>query len=253
MKLFHLIFILLVSLTSFKVSSQIIIGETTEPLKSDIRKQKKENLPLNQELDGSTEIYFSSSWSESYRKLVENGSLYGLPLYKRADEKNLSTWSYSLGFRNFVSKKILFEGGISYMKNGESYQYKESDSSFNYQSTYSYIGMPVKAYYFFGKDIRFFVGGGLIPQMFVQYRQEQQWENKVNTKSTATIKSTNDFNSFVMSAAANVGIQLKYSKFWSIFVMPEYRWQLNTSLSKTADYKHYARVFSVGFGLVYRF
>lgn len=252
MKLFYQVCLFCFTLTSFNLNSQIIIGETPQPAKSDTTSQLKKKLKTKKEKDGSTEIYFSSTWSKSNRSLVENGTLYGAPLNKRADEKSLATWSYSVGFRNYITKHVLFEGGISYLKNGESYEFKGVDSSFNYQSTYSYIGMPVKAFYYLGKDIRFFAGGGLIPQMFVNYRQDQQWENSVHKKSTATIKTTSDFNSFVISASANVGIQLKYSKSWSLFVMPEYRWQLNSSLMKIADYRHYARVFSVNFGFVYQ-
>ena len=252
MKIFNHTCLFLISLISFNLNSKITIGETPEPAKTDTSVKSKINFKSKREKDGYTELVFSSIWNNSNRKLVENGDLYGSPLLKRADEKSQTSWGYGFGFRSYIKKNIAFESGLSYLKNGESYKFTGADSTYTYQTTYSYIAMPLKFLYTYGENIRFLAGGGITPQMFVKYRQDQQWENYKHEKSNATIKSTTDFNTFALSAVINCGVQLKYSPSWSIFVMPEYRWQLNSSLSKIDSYKHYARVFSLNFGLVYQ-
>ncbi len=248
MKIFNHTCLFFITFISFNLNSQILIGEPTEPVKKDSVKKIKQKITK----DGSSELVFSTSWNYCNRKLIENGDLYGSPLKLRADEKSLATWNYSFGFRSYFMKNFAFESGLTYMKNGESYQFEGSDSTFNYQTTYSYIAMPLKILYSKGEKFRFLAGGGIIPQMFLNYRQEQQWENNKHEKSTASIKSTTDFNTFILSASINTGIQLNLSPSWSIYFMPEYRWQLNTSLGKIDSYKHYAKVFSLNFGLVYQ-
>lgn len=251
MKIFYRTCLFFLTLISFNIHSQIIIGETPD-VKKDTLIKLKNNISPKREIDGSTEIFFGPGWSKSYRKLIVNEGLYEAPLGNRADEINYSTWSYNLGFRNYMSKHLAFEGGISFLKNGESYQFEGLDSTFNYQSTYSYTAMPLKMVYCYGNEIRFIGGGGIIPQLFYQYRQEQQWTNQLNESGKASIKTKDGYNTFVVSAVVSAGIQIRYSTSWSIYVIPEYRWQLNSSYLVTDSYKHYARVFGINFGFAYQ-
>ena len=251
MKIFYRTSLFFLTFLSFNIHSQITIGQSTESKKDTIIKLKND-IKHKREMDGSTEIFFGPDWSKSYRKLIENSGLYGDPLGLRADEISYNTWSYNLGFRNYFTKHFAFEGGISFLKNGESYKFKGSDSTYNYQTTYSYIAMPLKMLYCHGDDIRFIGGAGIIPQMFYQYRQEQQWTTSLNESKTASIKTKNDYNSFVLSAVVSAGIQIRYSTSWSIYIIPEYRWQLNSSYIVTDSYKHYARTFGINFGFVYQ-
>ncbi len=252
MKIFYCTSLFCLSLISFNTYSQFEIGGEPEPKISDTLIKIKNDIEPKRELVGSTEVFLGSTWSKSNRILKENGELYGKPLGKREDEKSLTTWSYSMGFRNYLYKHVAMEGGISLIKNGESYQFKDTDTTFNYQTTYSYIAMPVKLYYVLGDEIRLLVGGGIIPQMFNQFRQDQQWTGTHVEKGDSTFKTKSNYNSFVVSACLNASLQIRYSKSWSIYITPEYRWQLNSSYIKIDNYVHYARVFGLNFGFVYQ-
>lgn len=251
MKIFYHTCLFCLTLISFNIHSQIAIGENTEPKKDTLIKLKNDIKP-KREIDGSTEVFGGSIWSKSNRKLVENGDVFGDSLGKRADEQSLTTWSYVLGFRNYLTRNFAIEGGIGLMKNGESYHFEGADSTFDYQTTYTYIAMPLKFNYCYGNEIRFMSGIGVIPAMFTKYRQAQQWENNVNEKGDIKINNKSGYNSFIISGCLNAGIQLKYSPSWSIYVIPEYRFQLNSSYTKIDSYKHYSRAYGINFGFVYQ-
>lgn len=252
MKIFYHTCLIFVTLTSFNSFSQLEIGASPENKKSDTLIKLKNDIEGKRELEGSTEIFIGSNCSSSFRYLTENGAIFGKPLGTRSDEKSLTTWSYSLGFRNYLHKHVALEGGVSYIKNGESYQLKNKDTAMNYQTTYSYIAMPIRLYYSMGDQIRFLIGGGIIPQMFNGYRQDQQWTNHKGETGTTTIKTKNNYNSFVLSACLDASLQIRYSKSFSIFITPEYRWQLNSTYLNIDNYIHKARAFGVNFGFVYQ-
>jgi hypothetical protein len=254
MKIFYHTSIFFLSLISFNLNSQILIGEEPVEVKKDsARIRLKDEITPKRDLLGSTEAVFSSTWSKSNRKLIENGDKYGKPLGLRADETSLDTWSYSLEFRHYATKHFAFQAGISYMRNGESYAFKDTDTSYNYTSTYTYTAMPIRLMYYHGDEIRFFGGVGFIPAMFNKYSTTENWKDSKGIETSASSSTKNGFNTVLFSATIHAGIQLKYSKSWSIFCLPEYRWQLNSTFLKQAAFQHYARAFSINFGLVYQF
>ena len=254
MKIFYHTCIFYITFISFNLNSQILVGDSPEVVKEDTVKIKlKDEIEPKRDLLGSTELLFTSTWSRSNRSLIENGELYGKPLGIRVDEKYLNTWSYSLEVRRYATKNIALQAGIGLMKNGESYDYTDKDTSYNYTSTYSYIAMPIRIMYYHGDEIRFLGGIGITPAMFNKYAKEENWKDSKGTETSAKFSTISGYNSFLLNATIHAGIQIKYSKSWSIFCMPEYRWQLNTSSLKQDPYNHYARVFSVNFGLVYQF
>ena len=169
---------------------------------------------------------------------------------KRANEIGLNTWSFGLGFQNEFAKHFMWDGGISFMRNGESYSFLGTDTAYSYQTTYSYITMPLRVNYVYGKDFKFYAGAGLIPQMFMGYKQERQWTRADNSDETETIKSKNGYNSFVISAVMNVGMMVNFNNGWSLLVSPEARFQLNSSYMKQDAYIHKGRAYGVTFGLV---
>lgn len=213
-----------------------------------LKKTKKER----KNIDGSTEVFLLNSWSNSTRVIEQNNSVFSKSLGKLTDEKSLKIWSFGLGFRNYLSKHFVFEGGISLLRNGESYAYQQSDSSFNYETKYTYMAMPIRFQYVRGSQIKFFAGASIFPQMLMRYKQAQHWTNSKNENKKLDITDKEYYNSIVLSAGVNVGLQIKISKFTSLFVMPEYRWQLTNSLLPINSYRHYARVFSLNFGLTYQ-
>lgn len=236
--LFGLFILVLISKNSY---SQV---EITRESTDDEKKEEKLS-----ELDGNTEVFFLANWSNCSRNLLINEGLFAEPLGERENEESLNTWSFGLGFRNQFLKKMYWEGGISYLRNGESYLFEESDTMYNYQTRYAYISMPVKVYYTMGNDFKFYFGGGLIPQLFSSYQQNIKYRTTQNSEVQEEIKTFNGINSFVLSIALNAGMQVKLGNKWSVFLFPEYRYQLNSTYSTTEPYKHYNRAIGLNMGL----
>jgi hypothetical protein len=251
MKAFILLFALLFCRTV--AFSQILIGEPQPDAKSATKKKEKksesDSTKVKKEPTG-TSIYFVSNWSATNRSLIENGDLFGEPLGERAVETGLNTWSFGLGFQNEFAKHFMWDGGISFLRNGESYSFVGTDSAYSYQTTYSYISMPLRVNYVIGKDFKFYAGGGLVPQMFLGYKQDRQWTRADNSEESETIKSKSGYNSFVISAVVNVGMMVNFNNGWSLLVSPEARFQLNSSYMNQDAYVHKGKAYGVTFGLV---
>ena len=64
-----------------------------------------------------------------------------------------------------------------------------------------------------------FAGVGMIPQLFVNYRQDQKWRTSTGFDDSETIKTSNGYNSFVLTGVVNVGFQLDMGNGTSIVVM----------------------------------
>ncbi|MCR9173650.1 MAG: porin family protein [bacterium] len=203
-----------------------------------------------------TEVIAFANWSNTSRVLRPNSAndgLFGEPLGIREDEKNLNVWSYGLGFRSDLGKRFMWQGGISWIRNGETFTYEapDTDSTFAYQTFYNYIAMPLKVLFKHGSRVRVYGGVGLTPQMFFSYRQEQQWTTETNTQMDETIKTKNGYNSFVLSGTVTAGVQLRFNKGSSIFVEPEYRIHLTNSYESIDSYEHFGRAFGVNMGFTY--
>ncbi|PWL24127.1 MAG: hypothetical protein DCO96_15165 [Fluviicola sp. XM-24bin1] len=203
-----------------------------------------------------TEVIAFANWSNTFRDLRPNSAndgLFGEPLGERANEANLNVWSYGLGIRSDLKNRFMWQGGISWLRNGETYQYDDpdTDSTFAYQTFYNYVAMPLKVMYRYGYRVRFYGGIGLVPQMFFSYRQEQQWTTVNNTQMDETVKTRNGFNSFVLSGTITAGIQLRFNKGSSIFIEPEYRLHLTNSFEEIDSYEHFGRAFGINMGFTY--
>ncbi len=199
--------------------------------------------------DDATEVYFVSNWSRTSSILTESKGLSAKPLGEREFETSLDTWSFGVGYRTRVNKYLSVQGGISYLRNGESYTYETIDSLFTYNTTYAYIAMPVKVLFTYGNEIKLLAGGGVNPQLFSGYRQDQEWKTKTNATGDETIKRKNGYSSFVLSASLNIGVQLKFSEKWALLFMPEYRIQLTDSYLENDAYDHFGRALGFDLGL----
>lgn len=248
--------LVLISSVLFLTSSvyaQILIGAPeTEP---DTKEKNKADKAVSDSLDkasmdGNTSVYFVANWSKSFRTLEPNGDLFGDTLGTRANEDMLNTWSFGLGLQNQLNDFLMWDGGIAFVRNGESYLFTDKDTSYSYETYYNYIAMPVRINYTIGNEIKFYVGAGLLPQLFSGYRQERKWTTSNDYKESETFKTKTGYNSFVISALFNVGIMLDFQNNWSLLVSPEARIQLNSSYTKQDDFIHKSRAYGVTFGLV---
>jgi hypothetical protein len=245
----------------------VVLGSIalTLPVKAQISSGKKEEKPVVEEKKpeeprrvpdlGLNEFCFYLGAGRVYanRTLESNKSPFGAPLGTRADETGLKTWSFQAGVRNRVSTYFSYDVGFAFDRAGESYDFDdpESDSMFSYTSRYSYFAMPIQGLFTYGKDFRFFVGGGLQPQLIAGYRQEQEWKTTLGSSQNATVKGTEGFNEFGMGVLATCGVQWRWTKYTSIYVVPAWMWSLTSTFDDQADYIHKARTFNLKFGFVF--
>ena len=192
-----------------------------------------------------------SNWSSTSRKLVVNDGLFGDSLGERANEVKDKYWSFGLGFRSDFSKHFMWEGGVSFQQNGEKYNYYGTDTSYHYRSKYMYISMPIKMYFKYGKSFRAIAGVGVVPQMFVKFKQSLDWTGPVTNNGNEVVKTTIGYNPFVVSAVFNVGVEMDFSEKITFFLIPEYKVQLTSSYLRNNSYKHFGRSlgFNVGFAI----
>jgi hypothetical protein len=239
--------------STLNVFSQILIGGSEnkeDPKKGEkIKKVKAEGLESKQS-DGSTSVYFSTNWSKTNRLLEPNGGLYGDSLGERVNEGSLNTWSFGLGMQNKLNKYLMWDGGIAISRNGESYNFTDTDTSYSYKTTYNYVGMPIRLNFTYGETFKFYAGAGLMPQMFTGYRQEREWTTSNNSSVKETFKTKSGYNPFVLSAIFNVGLILNFENNWALVVSPEARIQLTSSYAKLDGYIHKGRAYGVSFGLI---
>lgn len=214
-------------------------------------KEKKKKEKAEASADGTTEVFLQANWSFTTRKLIPNEGFFGDSLGERANETGLGTFSYGIGLRNKINEFLKWEGGISFLQNGEKYSFASelNDSTYSYTSTYRYIGMPIKLYYAYGNSIQLMAGVGVLPQMFLHQRQQIKYTSAENESFEEELKSKIGFSSFTMSAVFNLGANFKLGESWSITVLPEYRLQLTSSLSKNAGFKHYGRAIGLNLGI----
>ncbi len=249
---------LLIFLTVSNAFGQIVIEEKPNPEKTEEKKESElfgtANRNNDRDVDSVTRLYFNSNWSKSYRELVPNGDLFGEDLGKRADEVSANFWSFGVGLRNRLGKHFELEVGLGYMRNGERYSFTLSDTNYNYTTRYNFISMPIVAYYTYGSGIKFLAGAGFVPQLFMSQVQNTTWKTTNNTPGETDVKTksgTNEFASFTSSILFRVGIELKYSNYWALYLIPEYRQQVSSTYGKTSPYTHRANAFGFNLGLTY--
>lgn len=236
-----------ISLTSF---GQIQVGGDVKEEKPE-KKEKAEKPKKEKQSDEATEVFLGANWSKTNRRLETNKNIFGDSIGERENEIGINTWSGSIGIRTKINQFLLFEGGISYLQNGEKYDFQGTDTSFSYTNKYNFIGMPLKLYYYYEKNnFRFQVGVGGIPQMALKFSQETRSMNSEGAEETSSIKTKVGVNSFVFSAVANIGFQYEFMPTWSVYLLPEYRVQLNSSYLNSNKFKHYGNALGVSFGLV---
>lgn len=187
------------------------------------------------------------------RQLSENKAPYGEPLGFRADEAGLKAWSFQIGMRNRVSSFLSYDLGVAFDRMGESYLYEapDSDSTFSYKTRYSYFSVPAQVLFTYGKDLRFFIGGGLQPQLFAGYRQEQEWTTETQAKDDKEITSAKGLNTFALGILASAGVQFRLGNKSSLYILPSMLWNVTSTYDSQAEYIHKGVSFNLKFGLAF--
>jgi len=225
------------------------VGKQQEPIK---KVEEKEEKPVKEfNYNPVTTFYVGFGYGAGYRMLSVNEGYFGKPLGERANETALGVFSYSTGIRHQLAGKVFLDAGISLAANGEAYRFSGTDTMYRYDTKYTHFAVPIKIQYITGKQLKFIAGAGLQPQMFLRYRQEINSKSTQGVENSETIKSKTGYNLFTIAALANVGIQWQFAPNTSLYILPEARIQLNSTLTKQAAYVHRGVFYGVQFGLAF--
>ena len=198
-----------------------------------------------------TSYYFETQRMQMFRTLSSNDNFIPTPLGERANEIPLSAWSHQLGICVGLSRHVYLDGGVSWLQNGEAYTFEslDSDSSYNYQTRYRYLALPLQLKIAFGDQFKFYGGVGIVPALYQGYKQELQWTNPLGAKYDEVVKINNTMNSFIFSGLGSIGIEAQMDNNYTVRFGALYRRQLNNSYSPYEAYVHKSFGWGLNFGL----
>jgi hypothetical protein len=208
-----------------------------------VNKKLKETYP--------SRFYFESQRMVVHRNLVSNDDFLPTPLGERANETQLSVWSHQLGICIGLSKYFYFDGGVSWLQNGEAYAFSalDSDSSYTYQTRYRYLALPLQLKTTFGKKVKLYTGVGVVPALYQGYKQEIQWTNPLGAKYDDVIKVNNAMNSFTLSWIGSIGLEAELKNNYAFRLGGLYRYQLNNSYNPYEAFVHQSFGWGINIGI----
>lgn len=238
--------------------SQIVTRQPQQPPVPATEEVRDSVRPKRIPTDGTDEFtfYLGASYVKADRLLAGNDNLlFSQALGERANETSLNTWSYQLGLRNQITRWFAYDAAVSLERNGESYSFRasDSDSSYSYKTHYNYVGIPIQFYATYGKDLRFFLGGGIQPELYIGYRQDIRYTTADNKENSSKVTKFDKAESFLLGVMASAGVQYRLGRLSSIYLIPGMLWNLNSSYNDQSPYSHKARNFTLKFGLAFHF
>lgn len=209
----------------------------------------------NKSRDSSSLVYFDFQKLTTRPTLTQNTAFLSVPLGERANETALKVWSYQVGICSPISKSLSFDGGLAMIQTGEQYSWNSTttDSSYSYTTKYRYFGMPLQLKYQTGKDFVFFIGAGVIPQLFQSYQQAISWTDSLGNAGKKSLNDETMCQSFVLSALASTGIQLHFKSNYGLRFSFYYRYQLTNTYGPYQYFKHYSTGIGGGVALTRKF
>jgi hypothetical protein len=238
------ILLLPILLIAFNSGAQII----TDDSKPEKEEETSEEVKVPKKKSGF-ELYFGASPSYTFRTLETNDNIFGQELGQREFEEAAWTTSFAAGIRNQINKNFIFELGVGYSSNRETFDFTEADSVYRYINTYRHISFPIRVAYTFGDDISFYGGIGVMPKAFLSLKREVTTLDLNGDESTEDIIVKEKYNFFVIDALATIGTRIKLNPNYGIFAMLEGRRQLTNNYDDQGPYirKPYALGFNLGF------
>lgn len=238
------VFFMFASLWSY---SQIEISKESS------KKEKKSRKEFAVSDSSYTEVLLGSGYGLTNRLLIVNEGLFGDSLGQKANEVGINTWFFSLAIRNRFHPNFAWTGGIRLLQNGESYRFEDVDTLYAYRNKYTYVSMPIRLEFIYGKRFGVNAGIGIEPQMLSGFKRTFQYKDSLGTEQEEESTSKDGLNSFVFGVNASIGVYYCVNKHISIHLTPEYRRQLTSSFDKYAPQKHFAYAWGVQLLLGYKF
>jgi hypothetical protein len=200
--------------------------------------------------------FIGAGYSIGSHRIEQNGDLFGRPVGKRADETMINRWTYQIGVRNRVHEFLSFEAGLSIDRYGESYTYESptTDSSYSYDRTYNMLALPIQLYFTYGKRVQFLAGAGIQPFIPLSMKTStailDSLGNSVERPDITTIEGLSSAGINVLFSA---GVQYRFSKYTSVYLIPSYSLGLTNIYSKQEPHKQWLDALNIRFGLAVHF
>lgn len=205
-----------------------------------------------EQLKAPTQVCLEAFSFNSHRILSPNPNFLNTPLGERANEVPLRLWSYGLGLQTGLGKWLRFDAGLQFVQNGERYNYSESqsDSTFQYENRYRYLGMPMSLNVHWGGNFKLFAGPGITPLIFSQFVQNTRWTSALGSKEDDKIKvKNNEYASSSLEVFGQIGAQWTGKSGWGGMVKAVYRKQVTNTYSKYNEAMHSAYGWGFGIGI----
>lgn len=227
---------------AFNPIAQIITDDSNSEEKDEKIKEVKEPREKN-----GFELYFGASPAYTYRTLASNDNIFGKEVGPREFEEAAWTTSYAAGIRSQIHKNFIFELGVGYSSNRETFDFTETDSVYRYINTYRHISFPIRVAYTYGDEISFYGGIGVMPKAFLSLKREVTVLDINGDESTEDIIVKDKYNFFVIDALATIGTRIEFNPNYGIFAMIEGRRQLTNNYDEQGPYIR--KPFALGFNL----
>lgn len=218
-------------------------------IESDGEKISKKVKPQTEVDNFETELYVGMTPSFSSRVLQPNDGLFGKPLGERENEVGKWISSYGLGVRSALGENVGFEFGVGFNREKEFYSFEDVDTSYMYTSTYNYLNFPLKVSFFTPGRLSFYGAAGIAPKVFFQQKKEITFNNGTGFDTNEEEIIKDGFNTMMIDVVANAGIRYNATDIWGVYLLPEFRYQLNSSYDNQAPFKRNPYAFGIQFGL----
>lgn len=233
-------------------------------------KKKTETEPGKEAKDPSTKydpeknmfdftVFLGAGYSIGSHRLEENGDLFGREIGERANEKMVNRWTYQVGVRNRINRFLSFEAGLSIDRYGESYDYKSTalnnDSAYSYERSYNMLALPIQLYFTYGKRVQLLAGVGIQPYIPLGMTTETSIMDSVGNDISPEkdAKTIEGLNSAGISLLFSAGVQYRFSKYVSAYVIPAYSLGLTNIYSRQEPHKEWLNALNIRFGLAIHF
>lgn len=254
----HLLSLSLIILTPFTNFSQISSGKVGEVKEKTVEKntkaEKGPKTPREKYVpdEGLTDftIFAGTSYNLNSHRLEENDNAFGKPLGTREDEKMLNMWSYQFGVRNRLTKYFSLEIGLSFDSYKSSYQGFMPNLGFdgNYTRTVKTLSMPIQGFFTHGKRVQLLAGVGIIP--FIPTKKIVETTISTSTgPSFERVRSMQGLNSFGVGVSLSAGVQYRFWRYSSLYLIPGYTLNLTNMYGKQEPHKEWFNGVNIRFGL----
>lgn len=201
-------------------------------------------------------VFIGAGYSIGSHRLEENGDLFGRPLGIRADEKMVNRWTYQAGVRNRINKFLSFEAGLSIDRYGESYKFESTttDSVYSYDRKYNMLALPVVLYFTYGKRVQVLAGAGIQPYIPMGMKTKYSINDSLGSDvSPEELKTIEGLSSAGINLLFSAGVQYRFSKYVSAYVIPAYSMGLTNIYSDQEPHREWLNAFNIRFGAAFHF